>query len=117
MRRARKAGRDRNGRFKRGVSGNPKGRPPDMDRRKRFIEAYKANLGWPTRAARLAGFPEAGVRVAAVRTMRDPCVRSAVDAAWKAKRAEWAKEKEARALASELALQAVLRNLKRNVIC
>ena len=64
-----------------------------MERRCRFINAYVANFGWPTRAARIAGCPERGVRVAAYRLMRDPDVRAAIDAAWRAQLEQWKRER------------------------
>jgi Terminase small subunit len=76
--------RDQLGRFKRGRSGNPAGRPRDQERRRRFIDAYVVHFGWQTRAARIAGYPERGVRVAAYRLMWEPDVRAAIDAEWRA---------------------------------
>jgi phage terminase small subunit len=55
-----------------------------MERRRRFVDAYVVYFGWQTRAARIAGFPERGVRVAAYRLMREPGVRAAIDAEWRA---------------------------------
>lgn len=55
-----------------------------MERRRRFIDAYVVHFGWPTRAARIAGYPERGVRVAAYRLMREQDVRAAIDAEWRA---------------------------------
>ena len=67
-----------------------------MERRRRFIEAYVANFGWPTRAARIAGLPERGVRVAGYRLLREPDVRAAIDLEWRAYRErqerEWREE-------------------------
>ena len=63
--------RDRLGRFLPGRSGNPAGRPRDMERRRRFIEAYIANFYCGARAARVAGCPPAGARVAAYRMLRE----------------------------------------------
>jgi Terminase small subunit len=77
--------RDQLGRFLPGRSGNPAGRPRNMERRRRFIDAYVVYFGWQTRAARTAGFPERGVRVAAYRLMREPGVRAAIDAEWRAR--------------------------------
>lgn len=56
-----------------------------MERRRRFVAAYVGNSGWQTRAARMAGCPERGVRVAAYRLMRDPDVRAAIEAEWRAR--------------------------------
>ena len=77
--------RDRLGRFLPGRSGNPAGRPRNMERRQRFIEAYIATVYRGARAARLAGCPPAGARVAACRMLREPDVRAAIDAEWRAR--------------------------------
>jgi Terminase small subunit len=74
-----KARRDRLGRFRPGRSGNPAGRPRDMERRRRFIEAYIATVYRGARAARLAGCPTAGARVAAYRMLREPDVQAVLD--------------------------------------
>jgi Terminase small subunit len=79
-----KARRDDLGRLLPGRSGNPAGRPRDMERRRRFIDAYVVHFDWQTRAARIAGYPERGVRVAAYRLMREPDVLAAIDAEWRA---------------------------------
>jgi len=73
-----------------------------MNRRRLFIAAYIANFGWPTRAARIAGCPERGVRVAAYRLMRDPDVRAVIDAEWQAQREQWERESRDDELEREL---------------
>ena len=85
--------RDRLGRFLPGRSGNPAGRPRNMERRRRFIDAYVVCFRWQTRAARIAGFPERGVRVAAYRLMREPDVLAAIDAEWRAHLERQARER------------------------
>jgi len=79
-----KGRRDELGRFKPGRSGNPEGRPRDLERRRRFIAAYLANCGWRSSSTR-SWLPEPGVRVTAYRLMRDPDVRAAIDAEWRAR--------------------------------
>ena len=78
------AGKRRGKPFAPGQSGNPSGRPKNVERRRRFIAAYIANRYRGTKAAIVAGCPARGARVAAVRMLMEPDVRAEIDAHWKA---------------------------------
>lgn len=66
------------------------------------MEFYIANRnGGAARAARAAGCPPAGSRMAACRLMREPVVRAAVDAAFNAEDEARRSEREARRLERE----------------
>ena len=70
------------------------------------MDAYISNrYGWAARAARIAGCPPAGARVAAVRMLREADVRAAIDEAWQAELADMAKGRLERALAQHLAFK------------
>lgn len=90
------------GRFTPGYSGNPLGRPRDIERRKRFIEAYIGNFYRGAKAAREVGVPPSGARVAACRMLRESVVRMAIQQHFK----QLARERFERERAEELAWQA-----------
>jgi phage terminase small subunit len=60
-----------------------------MERRRRFIEAYIATVYCGARAARLAGCPPAGARVAACRMLGERGVKTVLDEHFRQQEQAW----------------------------
>jgi hypothetical protein len=90
----RKAVKRRGRPFVPGRSGNPAGRPKNEERRRKFIAAYIANIYRGSKAAIAAGCPPKGARVAAMRMLREPDVRSQIDEHLRARSEEFERWQE-----------------------
>jgi phage terminase small subunit len=86
-----------------------------MERRHRFIEAYIETVYRGAKAARIAGCPPAGARVSALRMLREPDVRAAIEAHWKEQKKRREAERLAREAADHLRLEAHLARIRRGL--